>query len=106
MTTHQPTRISCHLVILSDKLAGQHVSALVRERNVSAFSIQLCRRAAARVRGRSLLIKRKTNHVSVLEVASRGFERAQRLDDGTARRAAGASLSEMDLYSSASKEYR
>ena len=61
MTTHQAPRISCHLGIHGDKFAGQYYSAGLRVRNVSAFSIQLCWRAAARARGPPLLKKEKTN---------------------------------------------
>ena len=46
------------------KLAGQYFSAALRMRNVSAFSIQLCWRAAARARGRLSLTgkKKKTSN--------------------------------------------
>ena len=46
LTPTRPRR-TCHLV-LGDKLVGQYFSAVLREWYVSASSIQLCWRAAAR----------------------------------------------------------
>ena len=48
LITHQATRISWHLVIHGDQLAGQYFFAVLRERNVSAFCNQFYWRAAAR----------------------------------------------------------
>ena len=47
LTPHQAARTSCHLETHGDKLAAQYFSAVLRVKNVSAFSIQLCWRAAA-----------------------------------------------------------
>ena len=60
LTHYEAAMISCHLDTHGDKLVGQYFSAVLRARNVSAFSIQICWRAAARMRGRSVIkMKRK-----------------------------------------------
>ena len=57
----QATWISNHLDRPDDRTARQYFSAvLLRLRNVSAFSIQVCWKAAARAGGRSLLIEKKS----------------------------------------------
>ena len=46
LSTHQVSMNSCHLFLHGDTLAGQYFSAVLRVRNVSAFSIQLHWRTA------------------------------------------------------------
>ena len=53
------SRIPCHLDTHSANLAGPYFSAGLRVRNVSAFCIQFCGRAAARTGSSALFLKIK-----------------------------------------------
>ena len=81
--TYQATRISCHLDTHGDKLAGRYLTAVLRVRNVPAFSIQLCWRAAARAGSPVVLKKDNKRNFKIREKRKNKVHKGKRKKENT-----------------------